>query len=103
MHVQGNVHVILGAGSNVTVQLGNLGAILVDTGTAQNADARAGVAPAADDRGRFATSSTRIRMPITSAATSGSARRERRSPVAASPWSAPAPARAPRSSRTRRR
>ena len=32
MHVQGNVHVMLGAGSNITVQLGNLGAILVDTG-----------------------------------------------------------------------
>ena len=39
MPVQGNVHVIVGAGSNVTVQLGNLGAILVDTGTAQNASA----------------------------------------------------------------
>jgi cyclase len=39
MPVQGNVHVIVGAGSNVTVQLGHLGAILVDTGTAQNADA----------------------------------------------------------------
>ena len=25
MHVQGNVHVMLGAGSNITVQLGNLG------------------------------------------------------------------------------
>jgi glyoxylase-like metal-dependent hydrolase (beta-lactamase superfamily II) len=39
MPVQGNVHVIIGAGSNVTVQLGNLGAVLVDTGTAQNAEA----------------------------------------------------------------
>ena len=39
MPVQGNVHVIIGAGSNVTVQLGSLGPILVDTGTAQNADA----------------------------------------------------------------
>jgi glyoxylase-like metal-dependent hydrolase (beta-lactamase superfamily II) len=39
MPVQGNVHVILGAGSNVTVQVGNLGAILVDTGTSQNAEA----------------------------------------------------------------
>jgi glyoxylase-like metal-dependent hydrolase (beta-lactamase superfamily II) len=39
MPVQGNVHVIVGAGANVTVQLGDLGAILVDTGTAQNADA----------------------------------------------------------------
>ena len=37
MHVQGNVHVVLGAGSNVAVQLGNLGSVLVDTGTAQNA------------------------------------------------------------------
>ena len=39
MPVQGNVHVIIGAGSNITVQVGNLGAVLVDTGTAQNADA----------------------------------------------------------------
>jgi cyclase len=39
MPVQGNVHVILGAGSNITVQVGSLGAILVDTGTAQNAEA----------------------------------------------------------------
>jgi cyclase len=38
MHVQGNVHVVLGAGSNVAVQLGNLGSILVDTGNAQNAE-----------------------------------------------------------------
>ena len=39
MPVQGNVHVIIGAGSNVTVQVGSLGVVLVDTGTAQNADA----------------------------------------------------------------
>ena len=39
MPVQGNVHVIIGGGSNVTVQVGNLGAVLVDTGSAQNADA----------------------------------------------------------------
>ena len=38
MHVQGTVHVVLGAGSNIAVQLGNLGSILVDTGTAQNAE-----------------------------------------------------------------
>jgi cyclase len=38
MHVQGNVHVVLGAGSNIAVQLGNLGSIVVDTGTAQNAE-----------------------------------------------------------------
>jgi glyoxylase-like metal-dependent hydrolase (beta-lactamase superfamily II) len=39
MPVQGNVHVIVGAGSNITVQVGNLGAVLVDTGTGANADA----------------------------------------------------------------
>jgi glyoxylase-like metal-dependent hydrolase (beta-lactamase superfamily II) len=38
MHVQGNVHVVLGAGSNIAVQLGSLGSIVVDTGTAQNAE-----------------------------------------------------------------
>jgi cyclase len=38
MHVQGNVHVVLGAGANVIVQLGSLGSVLVDTGTAQNAE-----------------------------------------------------------------
>jgi cyclase len=39
MNVQGNVHVIVGAGANITVQLGDLGPIVVDTGTAQRADA----------------------------------------------------------------
>ena len=39
MPVQGNVHVIIGGGSNITVQVGALGAVLVDTGLAQNADA----------------------------------------------------------------
>ena len=39
MPVQGNVHVIVGAGANITVQLGTLGPIVVDTGNAQNADA----------------------------------------------------------------
>ena len=38
MHVQGNIHAIFGAGSNVLVQLGDLGLIVVDTGTAQNAE-----------------------------------------------------------------
>ena len=38
MHVQGNVHVVLGAGANVAVQVGNLGSVVVDTGTAQNAE-----------------------------------------------------------------
>ena len=39
MPIQGNVHVLIGGGSNVTVQVGALGAVLVDTGSAQNADA----------------------------------------------------------------
>ena len=38
MHVQGNVHVVVGAGANIAVQTGNLGSILVDTGTAQHGD-----------------------------------------------------------------
>jgi cyclase len=39
MLVQGGVHVVVGAGSNVTVQVGDLGPIVVDTGTAARADA----------------------------------------------------------------
>jgi cyclase len=39
MPVQGSVHVIVGAGSNVAVQMGDLGPIIVDTGTAARADA----------------------------------------------------------------
>jgi cyclase len=39
MRVQGNVHVIVGAGANVSVQLGDLGSIVIDTGTAARADA----------------------------------------------------------------
>lgn len=39
MKVQGNVNVIVGAGANITVQLGDLGPIVVDTGTAQRAEA----------------------------------------------------------------
>jgi glyoxylase-like metal-dependent hydrolase (beta-lactamase superfamily II) len=38
MHVQGSVHVVAGAGSNVAVQVGNLGPIVVDTGAAQNVE-----------------------------------------------------------------
>jgi cyclase len=34
MHVQGSVHAIVGAGSNIAVQVGNLGSIVVDTGAA---------------------------------------------------------------------
>ena len=39
MKVQGSVHVIVGAGSNVAVQVGDLGPIVVDTGAAARADA----------------------------------------------------------------
>ena len=39
MKVQGSVHVIVGAGSNVAVQVGDLGPIIVDTGAAGRADA----------------------------------------------------------------
>jgi cyclase len=39
LKVQGTVHVIVGAGANVAVQLGDLGPIVVDTGTAQRAEA----------------------------------------------------------------
>ena len=39
MKVQGSVHVIVGAGSNVAVQVGDLGPIVVDTGAAGRADA----------------------------------------------------------------
>jgi len=39
LKVQGSVHVIVGAGSNVAVQVGDLGPIVVDTGTAGRADA----------------------------------------------------------------
>jgi cyclase len=36
LHVQGNVHVIAGAGANVTVQTGPLGVVVVDTGLPQH-------------------------------------------------------------------
>ena len=39
MKVQGIVHVIVGAGANIAVQAGDLGPIVVDTGTAQRAEA----------------------------------------------------------------
>jgi glyoxylase-like metal-dependent hydrolase (beta-lactamase superfamily II) len=39
MKVQGNVHIVHGAGANITVQAGELGAIVVDSGLAQHADA----------------------------------------------------------------
>jgi cyclase len=36
-HVQGNVYMIVGAGGNVTAQVGNDGVLLVNSGTAENA------------------------------------------------------------------
>lgn len=36
--VQGNVYMLLGAGGNIAVQIGNDGVLLVDTGLAQNSD-----------------------------------------------------------------
>jgi glyoxylase-like metal-dependent hydrolase (beta-lactamase superfamily II) len=39
LHVQGSVHAIFGSGANVAVQVGDLGSIIVDTGTAANAEA----------------------------------------------------------------
>jgi glyoxylase-like metal-dependent hydrolase (beta-lactamase superfamily II) len=38
MHVQGSIHVVLGAGSNIAVQVGSLGPIVVDTGAAPNVE-----------------------------------------------------------------
>ncbi len=37
-HVQGNVHLIVGAGGNIAVQTGGEGVLFVDTGLAQHAD-----------------------------------------------------------------
>jgi glyoxylase-like metal-dependent hydrolase (beta-lactamase superfamily II) len=39
LKVQGSVHVIVGAGANIAVQVGDLGPIVVDTGLAQRAEA----------------------------------------------------------------
>jgi glyoxylase-like metal-dependent hydrolase (beta-lactamase superfamily II) len=38
VHVQGNVHLIVGAGSNIVVQVGEDGVLVVDTGAAGNSD-----------------------------------------------------------------
>ena len=38
LHVQGNVYMLVGAGGNITVQIGDDGVLLVDTGLAQNVD-----------------------------------------------------------------
>jgi cyclase len=38
LHVQGNVYMLVGAGGNVAVQVGNDGILMVDTGTAEMTD-----------------------------------------------------------------
>ena len=38
LKVQGNVYMLVGAGGNITLQIGNEGVLLVDTGLVQNAD-----------------------------------------------------------------
>ena len=38
LHVQGNVYMLVGAGGNIAVQIGDDGVLLVDTGLAANAD-----------------------------------------------------------------
>lgn len=38
-HVQGHVHLLLGAGANVAVQIGEEGILVVDTGAAADRDA----------------------------------------------------------------
>lgn len=38
VHVQGNVHAIVGAGANIAVQVGNDGVLVVDTGAAGSSD-----------------------------------------------------------------
>jgi cyclase len=39
LHVRGNIYVLLGAGANITVSVGRDGVLLVDSGTADKADA----------------------------------------------------------------
>jgi glyoxylase-like metal-dependent hydrolase (beta-lactamase superfamily II) len=38
LHVQGNVYMLVGAGANIALQIGDDGVVLVDTGLAANAD-----------------------------------------------------------------
>ena len=38
LHVQGNVHMLVGAGGNIAVQIGDQGVLVVDTGTAAMSD-----------------------------------------------------------------
>jgi len=38
LHVQGNVYMLVGAGGNITLQVGDMGVLMVDTGLADTAD-----------------------------------------------------------------
>src|SRR5690606_20531496 len=38
VHVQGNVHMLIGAGGNIAVQIGEDGILVVDTGSAERRD-----------------------------------------------------------------
>src|SRR5690606_10943382 len=38
VHVQGNVHMLIGAGGNIAVQVGDDGVLVVDTGSAERGD-----------------------------------------------------------------
>ena len=57
--VQGQVHLIAGAGGNIAVQVGDDGVLLVDTGYEQMSGKVAGRHPQAAPTGRCGRSSTR--------------------------------------------
>ena len=61
--MQGNVYMLVGAGGNIAVQVGDDGVLLVDTGLAANAEKVVAAIRDADATSRFATSSTRTSHP----------------------------------------
>ena len=97
--VQGNVHMLVGAGANITVQAGAQGILLVDTGIARMSDKVLAAASGRSSAVRSGTSSIRPMSTITPAATPRSRRRERSFPSARRTTP---PARRVRSIRTRR-
>ena len=62
-HVQGNVYMLVGAGGNIAVQIGDEGVLVVDTGLAQMSRQGARRDPEAVATSRSATSSTRTSIP----------------------------------------
>ena len=96
---QGNVYMLVGAGGNVTVQIGKDGVLVVDTQYAP-LSTRFSRPSARSRTARSATSSTRTSTAITPAATRTSARPAARSPAATSRATSRTPPRARRSSRT---